>query len=116
MSNYELQQYFFDMIKEFSISNPEKQIGKNFVYSQLTSFNISDDNEPAKDISDNFEYWMDRYENNSNIRVFEFQNKPFFVLDFFSASFSVRFQYLLDYLLQKKRSLISFSFNIHNYR
>ena len=35
MNNYDLMQYFLGMIGEFAISNPTKEIDKNFVYSIL---------------------------------------------------------------------------------
>ena len=77
MSNYDLQQYFLNMVKDFSISNPGRPIDRMFVYSLLEQFNIRDDQYPLLDISENFEYWQNRYENVRGINVFEYQNRPF---------------------------------------
>ena len=74
MNNYELQKYLFGYLKQFQISNPNKIIDRQFVYSLLEQFNIQNH---GMDISNNFEYWMNRYEGNPNIKVFEFQQRPF---------------------------------------
>lgn len=77
MSNYDLQQYFLNWIKEFALYNPDREINRNFVYSLLERFNMKNDQFPGMDIGYNFEYWQNRYKNNSNIDVFVYQDRPF---------------------------------------
>lgn len=77
MSNYDLIQYFINMIGEFAISNPDKDIDKNFIYSQLMGFNIKNEQLPYYSISHEFENWKARYNNNPNINAFEVDKRPF---------------------------------------
>ena len=51
MNSCHLQQYFLDYIKEFAISNPNRIIDSDFVYSILEVFNIRKDQSPKMDIS-----------------------------------------------------------------
>ena len=39
-NNYERMQEFLNVLKEFAISNPEKEITDNFIYSNLIRFNL----------------------------------------------------------------------------
>lgn len=77
MSNYDLMQYFIKMIGEFAVSNPDKEIDKNFIYSQLMVFNIKKEQLPCYSISHEFQNWKNRYNNNPNINVFELDKRPF---------------------------------------
>lgn len=77
MTNYKLIQYFLDMIGEFAISNPTKEITKNFVYSNIMRFNIKKEQQPYVQIDSLFEHWKSRYKNNNNINIFEVQQRPF---------------------------------------
>ena len=77
MSNYDLIQYFIQMIGEFAVSNPDKEIDKNFIYSQLMGFNIKNEQLPYYSISHEFENWRVRYNNNPNINAFEVEKRPF---------------------------------------
>ncbi len=77
MSNYDLIQYFINMIGEFAKSNPDKEIDKNFIYSQLMGFNIKNNQLPYYSISHEFENWKYRYNNNPNIKVFEVDKRSF---------------------------------------
>ena len=77
MSNYDLIQYFINMIGEFAISNPYKEIDKNFIYSQLMGFNIKNEQLPYYSISHEFENWKARYNNNPNINAFEVDKRSF---------------------------------------
>lgn len=78
-NNYELMQRFLDIIKEFAISNPDKDITENFVYSQLMLFNIRRDQNPYQDISYNNKSWINRYNNNPNIDVFKVESRKCFL-------------------------------------
>lgn len=49
IDNYELMEYFLNIIKEFAISNPDKEITENFIYSQLMCFNIRKEQLPYQD-------------------------------------------------------------------
>lgn len=69
LNNYELQQYFFNTIKEFAMWNPNYPITEKFIYSQLMEFNIHNNQGPNQNVEQNFNYWIDRYRNNSNIDV-----------------------------------------------
>lgn len=77
--NYELMQYFFDMLKEFIISNPDYEINSNFVYSNLIRFNIRKDQHPDVDISNYFNYFKAIYSNNSSIETFQPQKNKYFL-------------------------------------
>lgn len=79
ITNYELQQYFLDIIKQFSISNPDKNIHENFIYSQLIGFNIQNNQGPYQDVIGCFCGWLDRYKQNRNINVFNVANRPGFL-------------------------------------
>ena len=76
-NNYDLIQYFLNMMREFAISNPDKQITENFVYSNLIRFNINNNQYPNQNVKDNYDYWKGRYQNNSNIKVFEVESNSF---------------------------------------
>lgn len=67
--NYEFMQYFLDVIKEYATSNPDKDISRKFVYSNLIRFNIRNDQMKGKDISDMHPYWLSRYKDNQRIDV-----------------------------------------------
>lgn len=69
-SNYELIQYFLDEIKEFTISNPDKNITKEFIYSLLMQFNIQNYQMPLQSTKGHWNNWENRYISNSNINVF----------------------------------------------
>jgi len=68
--NYELMQYFLNMMKEFAFSNPAYEISEKFVYSQLIGFNVRQDQMPFQNIrEDYFDDWIYRYKNNNGIDV-----------------------------------------------
>lgn len=69
--NYQYMQQFLDMIKEFAISNPDKEITYNFVYSNLIRFRTNENSSGYDRIDDNFKYWKQRYQRNKNVDVFE---------------------------------------------
>lgn len=71
---YDLQTSFFNMIKQFGFENPDKEITKDFVYSQLEFFNIKN---PCEYIGGYFEHWKENFNENKNIRVFEIEKRPF---------------------------------------
>jgi len=77
MNNYDLIQYFIQTVGEFAVSNPDKEIDKNFIYSQLMGFNIKNEQLPYYSISHEFENWKNRYNGNPNIKVFEVERRPF---------------------------------------
>lgn len=77
--NYGLMQYFLDMIKEYAIYNPNKEITHNFVYSQLMGFNIKNEAMPFEDVSDYFEKWINNYRNNKNIDVYKIKGREHFL-------------------------------------
>lgn len=52
MNNYELMQKFLDEIKNFSLSNPDKEIDSDFIYSRLVSFNLPAGETPLVDVTD----------------------------------------------------------------
>lgn len=79
LSNYELQQYFFDNISQIVELNPTKEITKNFIYTQLTEFNVHNTQGPYQDVEYNFDYWINRYRDNSNIDVKRVQTRKFFL-------------------------------------
>ena len=79
MSNYELQQYFLNIIKEFAIKNPDKEITSDFIYSYLMGFNIRNDQHPYQDVSYNFNTWINRYRSNPNIKVFHLEERRHFL-------------------------------------
>lgn len=70
-NNYARMQKFLDMLKEFSISNPEKEITETFVYSNLVRFNIDDNNVFNTNVvqQNYYEGWKERYRNTKNIIV-----------------------------------------------
>lgn len=78
-TNYELQQYFLDYIKQFAISNPDREITKNFIYSRLAGFNIQNIQGPYEDARENFSGWLERYKYYSNINVFEIKDRKNFL-------------------------------------
>lgn len=67
--NYNLQQYFLDMISEFAKSNPNQPISENFVYSNLIRFNIKNMQFPGADIKPFHDIWLKRYDSNPNLLV-----------------------------------------------
>lgn len=73
-NNYFLQQQFLNYIKEFALSNPSNMITSKFVYSNLIRFNIKD---PGIGVSGYYKDWIKRYQNNSNINVFQTNNPNF---------------------------------------
>lgn len=77
--NYDLMQYFLDMIKQFAIYNPDKEIKQNFVYSQLIGFNVKNESGPYKDVSSYFNYWLDYYQKNNNINVYHLKERKCFL-------------------------------------
>lgn len=79
ISNYELQQYFLDQIKEFAISNPYQEIDSDFIYSNLIGFNIKNSQCPYHDISYNYNDWIERYKNNPDIKVFTTESRKHFL-------------------------------------
>lgn len=79
LNNYELQQYFLDMIKEFLVSNPDKNLDYNFIYSQLMCFNIRNSQGPYQNIEPYFQEWANHFENNSNIKVFQVPDRKCFL-------------------------------------
>ena len=72
--NYLLQQQFLDYIKNLSLWNPDKIITSKVVYSSLISFNIDNS---GINVSSYYEGWKKRYQNNSNINVFQTNNPHF---------------------------------------
>ena len=70
-NNYAAMQQFLDMLKEFAISNPNRTITKDFVYSNLIRFRTNNPSGQYERIDDNFEYWKERYQSNKQIEVFE---------------------------------------------
>lgn len=78
-TNYELQQYFLDYIKEFAISNPYREIDYDFIYSNLIGFNIKNSQGPYHDVSNNYNDWIERYKNNPNIKVFTTESRKHFL-------------------------------------
>ena len=76
-NNYSLQQSFLDMIKEFSISNPNKQIDEHFIYSMLMGVNISPEQLPYYNIENKFKNWESRYMFNDEIHTFKAKGRPF---------------------------------------
>lgn len=79
LSNYELQQYFFNNIKEIAMLNPNFEITSNFIYTQLTEFNVHNNQGPYQNIEYNFNYWIDRYKNNPNIDVKRIPKRKYFL-------------------------------------
>lgn len=70
-NNYHRMQEFLDMMREFAISNPNRVITSDFVYSNLIRFGINSTQSPSESIKENFDYWKTRYRFNKNINVFE---------------------------------------------
>ena len=79
LSNYELQQYFFNNIKEMAMLNPDFEITKNLIYTQLIEFNVHNNQGPYQNVEYNFDYWIDRYKNNSNIDVKRIPKREYFL-------------------------------------
>ncbi len=77
MSNYELMESFLEVIKEFALENPDKEITKNFIYSNLMEFNVKNNQGKCQYIKEIFESFKDRYKNIPNIDVFEVSDRPF---------------------------------------
>ena len=69
MNNYYAQQQFLNMIKEFAISNPDKEITSNFIYSNLAHYKINLDN--IQNTRPLFNYWQEIFKINNNVDVFE---------------------------------------------
>lgn len=70
-NNYEKMQEFLDIIKEFAISNPEKEITRDFVYSILVRFRVEKNEEsfmPAVK-QDYYGGWKERFKNVDNLNV-----------------------------------------------
>jgi len=70
-NNYECMQEFLNVLKEFAISNPNKEITRDFVYSILVRFRVEKNEEsfmPAVK-QDYYEGWKERFKNVNNLNV-----------------------------------------------
>ena len=79
MNNYLLMQSFLDIIKELSISNPDKEITSEIVYSVLIRYNIPANQKPLENIQELYRNFYKRYQKNDNINVYEVPNFNFLV-------------------------------------
>jgi len=79
MNRYNLMESFLTVIKEFIKSNPKlvnNQL-KEFVYAQLITFNLKENQSPYEDISYTFKEWINNFQN-SNLSVFVSEKHPGF--------------------------------------
>lgn len=98
-NDYIAMQSFLDLLKEFAISNPNKQINDSFVYSNLIRFGI----EKTQLIYQNvdltyYEYWKARYKNSNNMQVSdEIQDSFCWFLNSYNVPNSVKMYIPMDY-------------------
>lgn len=72
--NYKLIQKFLDIIKELAISNPGNRIDKNFIYTSLIGYNISDEQEPYSSTTSILENIEREYQDNNNLDTIKQKN------------------------------------------
>lgn len=78
MNKYREQQEFLDVIKTFALSNPDREITSDFVYSLLERYNINDGT-AFEDVSHIFESIEEKYNSNKFVRPKRYGHFLFFL-------------------------------------